>query len=311
MRVTANTFSNSLVDQLSKLAIRQGRLQHQAASGQRITDPDDDPVAMRRVLDMQTEARSNTQHLRNIQRNQEVATASFASIKALSKVMDRAGEIATLADGLKSQDELNSYAAEINEFIQESVGFANAKNRGDYLFGGTRADQPPFVMTRNADGLVTDVTYQGNTDLAENEISTGLTIAPQSLGANTSGAGPRGLITDSRSGADVFKHLIALRDNLLAGDTDAIANVSRKQLAADEDNLIYHIGTNGAVQSRLETASAMVKQRSQSIEGLVSKEVDADLAETMVRLGEVQTAYQAALQSGGSILKQSLLDYIR
>jgi len=31
----------------------------------------------------------------------------------------------------------------------------------------------------------------------------------------------------------------------------------------------------------------------------------------MVKLSQTQTAYQAALQSGGSILNLSLLDYIR
>jgi flagellar hook-associated protein 3 FlgL len=71
------------------------------------------------------------------------------------------------------------------------------------------------------------------------------------------------------------------------------------------------MGTNGALQARLETSTAVLTQRGQMLEALVSKEADADLAETLVRLTEVQTAYQAALQSGGSILNKSLMDYIR
>ena len=35
---------------------------------------------------------------------------------------------------------------------------------------------------------------------------------------------PRGLITDSRFGADFFNHLISLQDHLLAGDSAAILN---------------------------------------------------------------------------------------
>lgn len=311
MRVTANTFPNSLVDQLNRLSARQNRLQHQAATGQRITLPDDDPVAMRRILDMQNDARATSQYLRNIERSRELATASYSSIKALSKVVDRASEIATLADGLKSQDELNAYAAEINQLLEQGAELVNAQNRGDSLFGGTRADVPPFVVTKDANGLVTGVAYQGNTSLPEHEVASGITLSPQTLGANTTGTGPRGLVADSRTGADLFQHLISLRDNLLAGDTDAIAAANRPDLARDEENLIYHIGTNGAVQARLETSAALMKQREQSLEGLVSREADADLAETLVRLTEVQTAYQAALQSAGTILNRSLLDYIR
>jgi flagellar hook-associated protein 3 FlgL len=311
MRVTANTFPDSLVSQLNQLAIRQNRLQQQAATGQRIHLPDDDPAAMRRVLDLQADARTTSQYLRNISRHQELATASFSSIKALGNVVDRAGEIATLADGLKSPEELSAYASEVNQLIQQAAQVLNTRNRGDYLFSGTRADQAPFAVTLDASGLVTAVAYHGNTSLAESEIGSGITLSAQTLGANTTGAGPRGLATDSRTGADLFNHLISLRDNLLAGDAAAIASTNRAQLAADEDNIIYHMGTSGAVQARLETAATLMRKRGETLENLVSKEADADLSETLVRLGQVQTAYQAALQSGGSILGRSLLDFLR
>jgi flagellar hook-associated protein 3 FlgL len=42
----------------------------------------------------------------------------------------------------------------------------------------------------------------------------------------------------------------------------------------------------------------------------VSKETDADMPTTIMKLNQTQTAYQAALQSAASIMKISLLDYI-
>ncbi|HKX61206.1 MAG TPA: hypothetical protein VJS65_05170 [Verrucomicrobiae bacterium] len=54
MRVTANTFPNALLNQLSSLGQRQNKLQSQAATGQIVSLPEDDPVAMRRILDMDT-----------------------------------------------------------------------------------------------------------------------------------------------------------------------------------------------------------------------------------------------------------------
>ena len=50
MRVTANTFPNSLLNQLSSLATRQNRLQNQAATGQRVQFPEDDPGIRRRHI---------------------------------------------------------------------------------------------------------------------------------------------------------------------------------------------------------------------------------------------------------------------
>ena len=43
MRVTANTFPNNLLDELTSLSQRQNKLQTQAASGQLVRLPEDDP----------------------------------------------------------------------------------------------------------------------------------------------------------------------------------------------------------------------------------------------------------------------------
>jgi flagellar hook-associated protein 3 FlgL len=311
MRVSANTFSDTLITQLNNLAVRQQRLQSQAATGQRVRLPEDDPVALRRVLDLQTEFSSNGQYTRNIARHRELAQSSFNSIRSLKTLSDRAGEIATLADDMKSPEELKFYAKEITEMIKQAVHLMNATNRGDAIFGGTATDQPPFVLTLDPNGNIASVTYQGNTAVAESEISEGVTLTAQALGANTTGTGPRGLITDSRSGADLFNHLISLQNNLLGGNTTAIAATDRVNLRNDETNLLYHMSANGAIQSRLEATEAFNKERGTAIEGQVSKEVDADLAETLVKLSQTQTAYQAALQSGAKALNLSLMDYLR
>ncbi|MCC6820279.1 MAG: flagellin [Verrucomicrobia subdivision 3 bacterium] len=311
MRVATNSFADSLVNQLGRLSVRQQQLQTQAATGQRIQSPSDDPVALRRVLDLQAESSTVGQYERNIARQQELAEATYSGIKSIKTVSDRASEIATLADGLSSPQELQAYAAEINQLIKQAAQVMNTTNRGDSLFGGTRLDQPAFIVATDANDRVTSVTFQGNASLSEVEIAQGSTITAQAVGANTSGSGPRGLITDSRSGADLFAHLISLQNNLLAGDTAAIAATDSGNLRNDEDNILFHVSSNGATQARLEAANAMAGDRTLSLEKSVSAEADADIAQTLVKLSQTQTAYQAALQSGATILKVSLLDYLR
>ena len=311
MRVTSNSFPNSLLNQLGSLASRQLRLQNQAATGQRIHNPEDDPRAMRHVLEMQAEARSLDQYQRNIARMQETASASYTAMRSLKTVNERASEIAVLTDELRSPEERAIFAQEINQLLEQAVQTANSRHRGDYLFAGTRVDQPPFVVTRNAEGQITGVTFQGNSDAPEAEVAPDVLSTGHSVGANSGTTGPRGLITDARSGADFFAHLISFRDNLTAGNTQAIADTDRANLLKDEENFLYHFGHNGAVQARLEAANSLTSTQSFALEQQVSAEVDADLAQTMVRLNEVQTAYTAALQSGGTILNSSLLDYLR
>ncbi len=310
MRVTGNTFSTNFLNQVNRLTVRQQQLQNQAATGQRITAPEDDPAAMQRVLGLKTEQQNLTQYSNTIAALQDRAMSSFNAIKGVKTVSDRAGEIATLADGTRSPEELKTYASEVTELIKQAVQVMNSQHGDQYLFGGTASSQPPFTLTTDADGNVTDVTYQGNTSVVENEIGSGSAISIDAPGENTSGTGARGIITDSRSGADFFNHLISLRDHLLAGDTAAIASTDRPALSDDEENLIYHISNNGVMQSRLEAANTAGKTRKDSLEQVISREADADLTETLVSLSQTQTAYQAALQSGASLMKLSLMNYL-
>ena len=311
MRVTSNGFSNSLVGQLNQLMERQHRLQNQAATGQKITLPEDNPGAMKRVLDAQTESRTVAQYQSNIARLKETAATTFTSLQGLKTIGDRAGEIAVLADGLKSPAELSAYASEVGNLIKQAVQLANTKDRGNYIFGGTRTDVPPYAATTDADNKVTAVTYQGDSEVSESEIAENATAAMQSVGSNTTGSGPRGVISDARSGSDFLNHLISLQNNLLAGNTAAIATDDKPRLAKDEENILHHISANGVFQSRLDTTASLASKREFTLKERVSAEVDADLAETFVQLSQAQTAYQAALQSGAQLMGRSLLDYLR
>jgi flagellar hook-associated protein 3 FlgL len=299
------------VDQLGRLTSRQYLLQRQAATGQRLTLPSDDPAAMQRVLDLQTESRASAQFQRNAAALNERARASYQAIRGLKTVSDRANELSILADDTKSPDELKVYAGEVTNLIKQAVHVANAQFRGEHLFSGTISDTPPYALAVDGEGNVTGVAYQGNQDTAESEIGPGVTLTTHTVGENTSGTGPRGLITDTRFGADFFNHLIALQNHLNAGDTAAVAATDRGALQADEENIVLHASDNASAQSRLESAGATARQKGESLETLISNDADADLAETLVRLNQTQNAYQAALQSGARLLQTSLLDYLR
>ena len=310
MRVTFNSIPDSMVSQLSVLTSRLSRLQTQASTGQRLQLPEDDPAAMRRVLAFQGDAGTLTQYQANIGRVRDQATVAYNSVNSLTKISDRVNEIATLADGTKSPQELNTYAIEVGQLIQQAVQIANTQFQGSYLFAGTQSDQAPFAATVDSNGNVTGVAYQGNTSVPQFEIATGVTVSPVPVGANATGTGPRGLITDSRTGADLFAHMISLQNHLQAGDTAGIGATDRPALAADEDNLIYLAASNGAIQSHLDVADSVAGQQLDSLDSMISREADADIAETLTRLSQTETAYRAALQGGSTLLNLSLLDYL-
>lgn len=311
MRVSSNTFTDNLLNHLQTLSRRQANLQFQASSGQRIQTADEDPLAMRQVLSLRDNSAATAQFQKNISTNQDFATVTGSALRSLTTIINKAREIATSADDTKSPEALKSYATEVSRLISRAVDIANSKHRDEYLFAGTNSGQAAFTANYDAAGMVTSVDFQGNTDLPETEIDSGVRVASRLAGANTTGSGPRGLFSDDRFGADLFSHLISLQQQLSAGDLDGIQQTTRAQLEADEDNVLYHVADNGALQAHLEAASSENKNEKLALDTEISGLADADLADTMVRLNQTQTNYQAALQSAGSILNLTLLDFLR
>src|ERR1700739_591767 len=104
MRVTGNFFNDSLATQLNALSARQYRLQNQITTGQRIQATKDYPEAMGRALNLQAQQQSLQQYTDNISNLKDRSGAAFDALQAVQKISNRAGEIATLADGTKSPD---------------------------------------------------------------------------------------------------------------------------------------------------------------------------------------------------------------
>ena len=198
----------------------------------------------------------------------------------------------------------------MTQLIQQAAQLMNGKQNGTFLFGGTASGSAPFSLTTDANGNVTSVAYSGNDQTSGAEIDAGVTLSVDAPGQNASGTGARGVVADSRTGADFFGHLISLQNNLVAGNTVAIASTDRPALAKDEENLLYHISNIGGIQTRLDTASSMADSRASSLDQMISHQTDADITTTIVQLNQAQYAYQAALQTGATIMQRSLLDYL-
>ncbi|HZR19379.1 MAG TPA: flagellar hook-associated protein FlgL [Verrucomicrobiae bacterium] len=312
MRIAGTSYNDSLVNQLNFLSSQQFQLQTQISTGQRIQKPEDDPAGLATALNLQTQAANAQQYAQNVATLQTTATSAGDALQQLKTISDRAGEIATSADGTASPTQLRAYADEVNQMIQHAVQVANSKDGEHYLFSGTKSDTAPFSSTVDANGNVTAVSYQGNTDVGQREIDENSTITVDVPGANTSGSGPRGLLADDRYGADFFNHLIQLQKDLASGDTAAVAQNDQPALTKDEDNLIYHISNNGIVQSRLDSAAIAAGNRQTSLQQALTKVAGVDVTQAITDLSQQKTTYQAALASSSVLLQlqESVMQYL-
>lgn len=296
MRITNHVLSENIVRQIQQLSSRQARLQTQVATGQRIAQPEDDPSAVARVLGLNGEQRRIDQYLRNADRALAISQVSYANLVQMKRLSDRASELATLGAGANSASAASAYAAELDQMLEQGLQIGNARFGNDSLFAGTAYDQPAFTATRDGSGRVIGITYTGNSERAEIPLSENARI-----GAGASGETSRAL-------GNFLQGMIALRDALRAGDPAAV-RAAQPALIDAEDRLVSALAEHGAVQTRIEANRTEQLDRLSSLERRISAETDADLPATIVKLNQTQTAYQAALQSGASIMRLSLLDY--
>jgi flagellar hook-associated protein 3 FlgL len=298
MRIATNTVSDSVLTQIQNLSTQQAKLQNQVATGQKISQPEDNPAAVGRILTLDTEARQVQQFQSNGNRALEVSQATYSGLQDIKKISDRAGEIATLGAGASSPAALQAYGQEVNQLIEQALQNGNTKLRNDYLFAGTALNTAPLAATRNAAGDVTSVAYTGDNAQSTVQISETSKLAPGSSSATNNGL------------STFLNNLIALRDALNSGNSNAVA-ATQPNLDTSENLLVNSLSEQGAVQLRIEVAQGQQSTRATNIEKLISGEADADMATSAVKLSQTSTAYQAALSSATKILQMSLMDYLK
>jgi len=298
MRVASNTISDTMLRQIQQLTGEQAKLQTQIATGRRITQPEEDPAAVGRVLNLQSEQRRLAQYATNASRAMTVVETSYSGLQGLKKVSDRAGELATLGSGALDSTAMQTYASEVDQLLEQALQLGNSTSGNNYLYGGTITDNPPFVATRDANGKITSITYQGNLEQASIQLSEASSVTPTTSGATNTGIG------------DFLNNLVTLHRRGYRGDAAGVRTV-QASLTTSEDTLISAMAEIGGMQARIEAAQSQQADRVTSLAKLVSDESSADLPTSIVKLNQTTTAYQAALASASKIMSLSLLDYIK
>jgi flagellar hook-associated protein 3 FlgL len=306
MRVTFNTFPDTLLGRLQSLGSEQNKALTQLSTGQRIAAPSDDAPAMQRVLNLRVEKKQNQQFYRNAIDGLEKSKVTFSSLEQIKNLLVRSSELAAGINGVTSEQDFSAKASEVNQLIEQGFNVANTKLRGASLFAGDAPDSVPFTAVRNAEGKIASVQYVGSNQESPIRIGENTEIKVGSTASENKGI------------ADVLTKLIALRDAMSApaSATKAPAILNLRTQGADnldklEDGILNSLSRAGTIQYRLEVATKDLETRYDATEQLISTDADIDFAEATVRLNRSQMAYQAAIQSGAMIQRNSLLDFVR
>ena len=221
--------------------------------------------------------------------------ANERALDDLQKVQSKAGDIADKA-GEATPEAMNVAAGKVDQLLEQGVSIANRKGEGgDFLFGGDEATKEPFVAKKDDRGKITEVNYQGSTDVGVEDLGSGFSATTDIPGENTEATGSIGLVKDSRTGGDLFGNLISLRDNLLANEKEAIVERDIPALRKDAEHLIQHFGEVSANQMMLDTVQALAADIQRK---------DGKSMSTIDKLGNIQYALHRALADNHNFIQQ-------
>jgi flagellar hook-associated protein 3 FlgL len=306
MRVTFNAFPDTLLGRLQSLGSEQNKALTQLSTGQRISAPSDDAPAMQRILNLRTEKKQNQQFHRNATDGLEKSKVTFSSLEQIKDLLVRASELAAGVNGASSPNEYFAKSSEINQLIEQGLNVGNTKLRGSYLFAADSPENPAFTATRDSQNKITAINYAGSQNDSAIRIGEDTEIK---VGSS---------VTENEKIETVLNKLIALRNAMdaPASATKSETVIGMRGQGTDnldqlENDILSSISRAGTIQYRLETAMRDLEVRYEATEQLISKDADVDFAEATVRLNRSQMAYQAAIQSGAMIQRNSLLDYVR
>ena len=299
MRITTGMVQRSTLADLNRISERVTKAQQKASSNREIQRPSDDPYNAARALQLRGSLAGAQQYQRNIADGQGWQEAAELAMGNITESVQRARDL--LVQGASDSTDAVSreaIATEIDQLIAAVKQSANATYQGRYVFAGTQTDQPPYATGA-------DDAYQGAATVVARQIGPGVSLEIGVTGESFLGSGP------AEADGKLLDTLRTIAADLRSGDAARLRGEDLRRLDANIDELLGVRALNGARQNRLEAALSRMAQVEEATVVQLSETEDADIAATLIELNSQQTAYQAALKVGASILQTSLMDFLR
>ncbi|MEH6578097.1 MAG: flagellar hook-associated protein FlgL [Amphritea sp.] len=185
MRISTAQVFNKNAESMNSASSKLFKLQEQLATGKKILQPSDDPLASAQILKLTKEVEKTDQYQSNIDISRRRLSLQETTLNQINTSTLRVKELAIQANsGAMSDNDRVLIANELQVIEQELLGLMNTKDvQGEYLFSGFKG----FDVAYSYNG-VTD-SYEYNGDEGQRYIQ----------------VGPDNKVTATDSGFDIFE----------------------------------------------------------------------------------------------------------
>ncbi|MGR3178540.1 MAG: flagellar hook-associated protein FlgL [Candidatus Anammoxibacter sp.] len=204
MRVSQLQLYEPLLVGVRDVAAELQGVRSKISSGKEVNTISDDSLVARRIIGFQDKLNDIGQFLVNVRDADSILTAGSALLDDVGSGLARVRElVAEAANGILTQVDRDVIVAEVNEILNRILEDSNGKNLDDFVFSGGKTGTKPFESTM-LNGEVTAVSYKGDLNVTQYQISEGINFKVNETGAK--------VFVDSDAGSGT--KAIALNGNL-------------------------------------------------------------------------------------------------
>ncbi len=301
-RVTTEMVIGSTLADINNTQLAMDRTQGELSSGRTILEPSDNPFGASQVITLQSSLDGLTTYEKSAQSGISWLNTASGALSNINEVSQRVRELVVqAANGINNKADLENIADEVQQIAETVKQDADTQYAGQYVFSGTATATAPYQQGEGKDA------YQGNEGTIARAIGPGSTVnisVPlSSVLGNGQGSGDGKLL-------DTLRTIV---QNLREGTPAAVEAVSGADLKALDTNLegLANVQADaGATTDQLNTAVTRVQDLQTTTTEQLSNVQDANIAQVAVEFSNEQSAYDAALRAGASIVQESLLEFL-
>ncbi|HUN77606.1 MAG TPA: flagellar hook-associated protein FlgL [Solirubrobacteraceae bacterium] len=302
-RVTTDMTMDSTLANINSAQLAMQRTQDELSSGTTIQEPSDDPFGASQVIQLQSVLGGLTSYEKSAQDGVSWLNTASGAMANINEVAQRARQlIVQAANGINSQSDRENIADEIQQITETVKQDADTQYAGQYVFAGTATGTAPYQSGEAQDE------YQGNNGTIARATgpATSVTVSvnlASVLGNGQSGGGDGKLL-------DTLRTIVQnLREGTPAS-IEALTGTDLKSLDTNLEALSSLQADAGAATDQLNTALTRVQDLQTTTTVQLGNVQDANIAQVAMEFSNEQSAYQAALRAGASIVQESLLEFL-
>jgi flagellar hook-associated protein 3 FlgL len=256
---------------------------------------------MGRVLAGRSTLATVGQYTDNIKQGRTRLEFTEQTLKLVDDVVQQARRIAQekSGDGVTAAE--RALAAEaVKEIYDQVLQLANSKLNGRYIFSGDRTDTAAF--TRDA-GY--NATYNGDAGSSRIPIADNVEVRVDADGTNYFGGR-----VPNNGGVDIFNELRDLIDGLQNSDSAQI-RATVDPLEDAHVQIMNKRSEAGPKLYRLQATEEHWTNVKNTVQAAIGREEDVDVAQAIIELKSLETAYQSTMAAASRIIQPSLVNFLK